>query len=319
MLLVAVACGVVSMGVVSAWLVTAYRFPGSRSARVGAASAARDAGLRDGLRLYRLAAVQRTGAVGTARAYRLAGARVLVSRGALARRRGGDAFVRALSLRLSHRAHRVPGSVAQRDRGRAAGGLRRRRRVPARRRAARAPGHRRRRHARADGDAGRLRHRVVFRRRGVHHRHLQDLVFAGRQHRGGAALRLPARLRRGAARARAREPRPRRVLRHGAAQGARPSPARRPRRHRLRRLRGTGVLRLRAAGAAPRRPGLRRKDCRGPPDFAGGEQLRRRRGHGADRRRHRAGDGIRGTPHAQPAGSRGEPPRRPGICRARAR
>src|SRR5690349_20586661 len=28
LLLVAVACGVVSMGVVSAWLITAYRFPG---------------------------------------------------------------------------------------------------------------------------------------------------------------------------------------------------------------------------------------------------------------------------------------------------
>ena len=52
-----------------------------------------------------------------------------------------------------------------------------------------------------------------------------------------------------------------------------------------------------------------------PPDFAGGEQLRRGRGHRADRRCHCAGDGIRGTPYAQPAGSRGEPPRGPGICR----
>ena len=49
---------------------------------------------------------------------RLAGARVLVSGGALASGRRGDAVVRALPLRLPDRAHRVPGSLAQRDRGR---------------------------------------------------------------------------------------------------------------------------------------------------------------------------------------------------------
>ena len=54
-------------------------FP-ARCSRMGADAAARDARLRHGLRLHRLAAVHRPGADGAARGDRLAGARVLVPR-----------------------------------------------------------------------------------------------------------------------------------------------------------------------------------------------------------------------------------------------
>ena len=50
------------------WLVATCTFPGQRALRVGADAAAGDAGLRDGLRVHRLAAVRRPGADGAARA-----------------------------------------------------------------------------------------------------------------------------------------------------------------------------------------------------------------------------------------------------------
>lgn len=62
----AVAVGVLAMGVSSAWLVVHYAFPRAARAGVGADSAARHAGLRHGLRLYRLPPVFRPGANGAA-------------------------------------------------------------------------------------------------------------------------------------------------------------------------------------------------------------------------------------------------------------
>jgi iron(III) transport system permease protein len=60
------------VGVGSAWLVTMHEFPGRALLRVGAGAAAGHAGLRDGLRLHRPAAVRRPGADLAARDLRLA-------------------------------------------------------------------------------------------------------------------------------------------------------------------------------------------------------------------------------------------------------
>ena len=147
-----------------------------------------------------------------------------------------------------------------------------------------------------------------FARRGVHHRHLQGLVLDGRQRRRGAALDLPARLRRGGARARAREPRPRRVPRHRAAQGRAAAAACAARRR------------------SPRSPPAPRRWC--SASLLPGAAARRARLGRASARSARGSlalvgnsfalagltalvavalataDGLRGAPHAQPAGRR---------------
>ena len=112
LLVLLVAGGVIFFGVLSAWLVTAYSFPGAAFARVGAGFAAGHAGLRHGVRLHRLAAGCRAGADRAARDYRLAGTRVLVSGDPFAARGGCDAFLSALPLRLSARAQRLSRSNA---------------------------------------------------------------------------------------------------------------------------------------------------------------------------------------------------------------
>ena len=140
----------------------------------------------------------------------------------------------------------------------------------------------------------------------------------GRQRRRGAALELPARLRRGAAGARARESRPRRLPRPRTAQ---------PR----------GRTACAAPGRAPRSSRARPRCCSALPcrrccsaswrfeetipaarlGALVGEQLRYRCAHGANRRRHRADDGLRRAPDAQPAGRGSEPHRRAGLRGAR--
>ena len=163
--------------------------------RMGAAAAAGDARLRDGLRLHRLARLRGTGADRVAARVRLVEGRLLVSRRALARRRRRDVHRGAVSVRLSARAHGFPRAAGVADRSRPDDGTRRAPRVLAHRPAARAPGRRRRHRAGVDGDAGGLRHRRLFRRGHVHHRHLPRLVLAGRQGRRGAAGRRAARVR----------------------------------------------------------------------------------------------------------------------------
>ena len=97
--------------------------------------------------------------------------------------------------------------------------------LPARLAADGAAGDRRRRGAGADGDAGRLRHRVVLRRADLHHRDLSRLVLARRPHRRGAAVDGLARLRRSSSSSLERLSRGRRALRGGAARRARAAPA----------------------------------------------------------------------------------------------
>ena len=289
LLLVAVACGVVSIGVVAAWLVTAYRFPGR--------------GVLEWALLLPLAMpayvmayaytdwLQFAGPVQSAlrAADRLAGARVLVSRGPLARRRGGDAFVRALSLRLPHRAHRVPRSLAQRDRGRAA------RRATARWGAFLRVAVPLARPAIAAGAALALMETLadfgtvsyfgveVF----------TTGIFKAWFSMGDsvAAAQLSTCLLgfvRGAARARAREPRPRRVPRHRAAQAARAAP---PARRRARAPRSPPAPRRWSSASCCRRccsassPSRKAIACGARSVALVGEQLRHRRAHGADRRR----------------------------------
>ena len=159
-----VAVGVMVGGVSTAWLTVMCRFPGRRLLRMGAAAADGGAGVRDGLCVYRFPAVR--GPVQTwlreltgwgAREYWFPEVRSV-------ERRGGDALVRALSVRLSARALGVSRAVGQHARSRA--------RVRLRRRGARSCGslcrsrarHRRGHRARADGDARRFRHGRLFRR-----------------------------------------------------------------------------------------------------------------------------------------------------------
>ena len=140
------ASGVMLLGVGAAWLVTArVDFPAAAQSRVGAAAAAGDAGVRDGLRVHRLAAVRRPGADGAARADRLGPRRLLVSRTCARSAARCVMFVaRALSLRLPARAHRVPRAVGQRcSKSARSLGLRPWRALRARRAAARAAGDRR--------------------------------------------------------------------------------------------------------------------------------------------------------------------------------
>ena len=184
----------------------AAALPRQPDLRLGAAPAARDAGLRDGLRVHRRAAVRGAGADGVARGVRLVPRRLSFPRGALGRRGGGDVRVHALPVRLPARAHRVPRAPAGAGRGGAHAGPRPSPGVLARGGAAGPAGDRRRHRARADGDACRLRHRRLLRRRHLHHRHLPGLVLAGRPGRRGAARHRAARLRRARARTGAHVP-----------------------------------------------------------------------------------------------------------------
>ena len=107
-------------------------------------------------------------------------------------------------------------------------GLDRRARVLARRAAARASRDRRRHRARADGDARRLRHGRVLRRRHVHDRHLSRVVLARRPHGRRAAVGDAAAVRGRRRRGRAR------VARRGDAPTTARARAPAPRAHRRR-------------------------------------------------------------------------------------
>ncbi len=185
----------------------AAALPRQPDLRLGAAPAARDAGLRDGLRVHRCLAVRGAGADGVARGLRLVPRRLSFPRGALGRRRRGDVRVHALPVRVPARAHRVPRAPAGAGRGGAHAGPRPPPGVLARGDAAGPAGDRRRHRARADGDARRLRHGRLLRRGHVHHRHLPGLVLARRPGRRGATRHRAARFRRAGARARAHVPR----------------------------------------------------------------------------------------------------------------
>ena len=170
------------------------------------------------------------------------------------------------------------------------------------------------RHARADGDARRLRHGVVLRRRGLHHRHLQGVVLDGRRGRRGAALELPARLRAGRAGAGAREPRARRVSQRRAAQARAAAPPEGPGALLALRLRRAGGVRLRpsrvllaALHGAKRRLTWARASWRLPATASGGGP------HGSHRGRSRHADGVRGPAHAESRSRARESRRQPGL------
>jgi hypothetical protein len=129
-------------------------------------------GLCPGLCLYRFPRSSGHRANHAARPHRLGAARLLVPRDPLHRRRGGDADLRALSLtstcwraRRSCSNRRPP--ISRRARWAQGRGARSSRsRCPWRARPSRAGA------AGADGDARRFRHRVLFRRPDLRHRHL---------------------------------------------------------------------------------------------------------------------------------------------------
>ncbi|MCK7500956.1 MAG: hypothetical protein MZW92_70490 [Comamonadaceae bacterium] len=184
----------------------AAALPRQPRVRLGAAPAARDAGLRHGLRLHRPAAVRRPGAdAGCARAFGWQARRLLVSRRAQRWAGAVVMFVFVLYpyvylLARTAFLERASGMLeaARISRLRPLGSFFR---VSP---AAGAAGDRRRRRAGADGDPGRLRHGVLLRRADLHHRHLPRLVLAGRPRRRGAAVGCAARLRRPGAAAGAR-------------------------------------------------------------------------------------------------------------------
>ena len=164
----------------------AVRVPAAARLRVGAAAAAGDAGLRAGLRLHRLPAVQRPAADGAARA-------APAPQGALwpdVRSLRGAVVLFVLCLYpyvyLLTRA-----ALGERARAADGGGAPARRRPAAPRArggaAAGAAGAGRRRRAGADGDAGRLRCWRLLRPVDLHHRHLQGLAGDERPRRRGAA------------------------------------------------------------------------------------------------------------------------------------
>ncbi len=164
-----------------------------RPLRVGADPAPGGAGLRHGLRLYRLAGGRRAAADLAARAVRLAGRRLLVPRGALAGRRHRPARLRALSLRLPAGTLGLPRAVGLRPRGQPHAGLQPLGLLLARRPAAGASGGGGRHRARPDGDPGRLRHGRLLRPADLHHRDRAGADLDGRPHGGGAALLAVAR------------------------------------------------------------------------------------------------------------------------------
>ena len=176
-----VATGTTVVGVACAWLVACCEFPGRRAARMGAGAAARDAGLRDRLRLHRRAAVRGPGAVGAARGVRLGGGRLLVPRDPLAAGRGRRcSWPCSTPTCTCSRAWRSSSSRPRSPRPGARWACPPWQAFFAREPAARAPRHRRRRRARLHGDARRLRHRVLLRRADLHHGHLPRLALDGR-------------------------------------------------------------------------------------------------------------------------------------------
>ena len=107
-LCVGVGIGASLLGVGAAWLVTHLDFPLRRSLRVGAGAAAGHAGLRDGLRLHRPAAVRRPAADARCARRSAGSAPTTGSPTCAARRRGADVRLRALPVRLPAGAHRLP-------------------------------------------------------------------------------------------------------------------------------------------------------------------------------------------------------------------
>ncbi len=133
------------------------RFPG-----MGVDAAAGHAVVCHGLCVHRFPAVRGPAAIGIARDVRLVAAGLLVSRRALAGRRGDHVRVRALSVCLPAGPNRVHRAPACAHRSRAHAGARSPAGILARRASAGASGHRRRHRAGADGDAGRLRNGAYF-------------------------------------------------------------------------------------------------------------------------------------------------------------
>lgn len=223
-----------------------HRLPLSRCPAAGSADgdAAGLPGLCARLCLYRPAVPFRRGADRAPGRDGLGAAGLLVPEHPLAARRGGDARLRPLSLRLPARpdglrpavdrrlpcrAHPGAGAVAGLLPGQPADGP---------------PGDCRGGGAGGDGDDRRLWHGRAFLRPHLLDRHLSGVVLDGRPRGGGAARALPARLRAGA--------------RGAGAPPARQRPGRHPRR------RGAG---LRAAAAARPRGLARHRLLRGPlPD-----------------------------------------------------
>ena len=261
--------------------------PRGPGVRVGADAAAGDAGVRDGLCLHRLAGIRGPGPDDAARCIRLVARRLLLPRRALASRRGGDVRADALPLRLSARPHRIPRAAGLAQRGGADDGPDAGAGILAGRPAARAACGRRRHRAGADGNAGRLRHRRVLRRRHVHHRHLPRVVLARRSCRRRATVDAAARRRgRGGDAGTLVAARGAGHRRHPAAQPAAagaPSPHRRARRRCHGAVRAADRARLPAAGGAAAAAG---------PDRPGGQlraALRRTRLEQLPRGRHRRG------------------------------
>ena len=251
------------------------RVSGAPDPRVGAGAAARDARLRDRLRVHRRAAVRRPRAVGAARRLRVGRRRVLVPGDPLAARRRRDVRGRALSVRVPPRARGLPRAVAVARRGRPHPGPARVASLLPREPAPRATGHRRRRRARLHGDAGGLRHRLLLRRADLHHRHLPGLAVDGRAGRRGEALDDAARVRRGPPRRRAAGPAARALPRFAHAAPPRPRGARpRAGRGRARGLPRAAGGRLRDPRGHPReaRPPGRRRAIRRPVRHARGQQ-----------------------------------------------
>jgi hypothetical protein len=192
-------------------------------------------------------------------------ARLLVPRNPFHRRRGGDADLRALPLRLppgargvhaaigdrlycgTHPWRRAVGSVLQ---GLGAGG---------------APGHRGRSASGADGDARGLRHGVLFRRSDLRDRHLPELVFLLRPGCGGAACAVSSGRCAGprhagtTPKAASAAPRRRAAVRGDAACGA----DRRASRKRCRGLHAAGLLRFSPANdpSCDHGVGIRARSC----------------------------------------------------------
>lgn len=180
--------------------------------------------------LYRPPVPFRRGAAGAAQRDGLGAAGLLVPERPLAARRGSDARLRPLSVRLPARPYRLCAAVDRRLPCRAhigagaVAGL-----LPGQP-ADGPPGHRRGSGAGGDGDDRRLWHGRAFLGPHLLDRHLPGVVLDGRPRGGGAACALPARLRAGARGAGARPawqrpgPHPRRRgpgLRAAAAPGPR--------------------------------------------------------------------------------------------------
>ncbi len=160
-----VGAGVMIVGVGTAWLVTMCRFPGSRTLDWALILPLAMPAYVHGLRLHRLSPVRGPAADVAARADRL-GARATTGFPTSARCGGAITvmIVRALSLRLPARARGLPRAVGRRcwrsgARSATAPGAASSRIALA----AGASRHRRRHVARADGDAGGLRHRLLLR------------------------------------------------------------------------------------------------------------------------------------------------------------